>query len=100
MLEITRGRTALIWATNEADAHPELLPVLIEAGANVDAQDSKGATALLYASIHGHIDSARILIEAGADVNVRMGRTTALGFALEHEHADLVRLLLHSGAKR
>ena len=98
-----QGRTALIWATTGStgtDSHPELLPVLIQAGANVDTRDSKGATALVYASIHGHIESARILIETGADVNVRMGRTTALGFALEHQHGELVTLLLRSGGRR
>ena len=98
-----QGRTALIWATTGStgtDSHPELLPVLIHAGANVDTRDSKGATALVYAAIHGHLESARILIDAGADVNVRMGRTTALGFALEHGHGELVTLLLRSGGRR
>ena len=98
-----QGRTALMWATTGStgtDNHPELLPVLIQAGANVDTRDSKGATALVYAAIHGHLESARILIDAGADVNVRMGRTTALGFALEHGHGELVTLLLRSGGRR
>ena len=34
-----QGRTALMWATtgvSGADSHPELLPVLIQAGANVE----------------------------------------------------------------
>lgn len=98
-----QGRTALMWATTGAtgtDSHPELLPLLIEEGADLDTRDDKGGTALVYASIHGHIESARTLIDAGADVNVRMGRTTALGFALEHEHSELVKLLLRSGARR
>lgn len=98
-----QGRTALMWATTGAtgtDSHPELLPLLIEEGANLDTRDDKGGTALVYASIHGHDETARILIDAGADVNVRMGRTTALGFALEHGHSELVKLLLRSGAQR
>ena len=98
-----QGRTALMWATTGAtgtDSHPELLPLLIQAGANLDTRDNKDGTAVVYASIHGHLESAWILIEAGADVNVRKGRTTALGFALEHEHTEIVKLLLRSGGGR
>lgn len=95
-----QGNTALILATNDVEAHPDLLRPLIAAGADPDAENSQGGTALMYASIHGHSESVRILIEAGADVNVRMDRTTPLGVALDHGHSEVVRLLLRAGAER
>jgi hypothetical protein len=41
---------------------------------NVDMKDRKGATALHCAAVRGRPDSTRSLIEAGANVNVRLGK--------------------------
>ena len=43
---------------------------LIEAGADVNAVDKNGITALQRASSWGRSDVVKMLIEAGADVNV------------------------------
>ena len=45
--------------------------MLIEKGADVNAQDKKGGTALIKASEHGHTDLTELLINAGADVNAQ-----------------------------
>ena len=95
-----RGRTALIWATSGTSSQPAVVQLLVEEGADVDVVDASGGTALLHAAIHGHTESARILIDGGADVNVRMGGSTALGFALQHQHTELVTLLLRAGGRR
>ena len=51
-----------------------------------DSQD--GWTALIQASVNGHTDCARLLIEAGADKeakdNVRAGRVLSLRFMFMH----------------
>ena len=39
---------------------------LIEEGANVNAKDNDGATALMWASLKGHQEVSKLLIEAGA----------------------------------
>lgn len=39
---------------------------LIERGAQVDARDGQGRTALLIATHGNHVDTARVLIDAGA----------------------------------
>ena len=41
----------------------------IREGAAIDARDAQGRTALLVATHGNHVDAARALIEAGADVN-------------------------------
>lgn len=41
----------------------------LAAGGRVDAADETGATALVLAAYGNHVDAARVLVEAGADVN-------------------------------
>ena len=55
----------------------ECIPVLLEAGAAIDAADQDGITPLLSAIINGHYDSAVLLLERGANPNIadRTGRT-------------------------
>jgi len=55
----------------------ECIPVLLEAGAAINAADQDGITPLLSAIINGHYDSAVLLLEKGADPNIadRTGRT-------------------------
>lgn len=51
---------------------------LLEAGADVNARDRGGHTSLHWACWYGHTDIARLLLEHGADPNVReedYGRT-------------------------
>jgi ankyrin repeat protein len=72
--------------------------VLLRAGAQVDARDHYGATALHYAAAGGHLAVMRVLLERGADIDApgRFGRAP-LHAALPHPEA--VRLLLDSGAQ-
>jgi uncharacterized protein len=53
------------------------IPVLVEAGADVNAVDQDGISALLSAIINGHYDAAVLLVEKGANPNLadRTGRT-------------------------
>jgi ankyrin repeat protein len=55
----------------------ECVPVLLDAGAEINAADQDGITALLMAMINGHYDVAGVLLERGADPNIadRTGRT-------------------------
>jgi len=53
------------------------IPVLVEAGADINAVDQDGITPLLTAIINGHYDAAALLLEKGANSNIadRTGRT-------------------------
>ena len=119
--EPSRGQTALMWAV--ANRHPDVARVLLESDAAVDARttavrqlrgtgersttspqgttyfDAGGFTPLLFAARHGAVDSARVLLEAGADVNDRgADGNSALVLAAMSGHETLARYLLKRGA--
>lgn len=55
-----------------------------------------GQTALMLAVSHGRLDMVQLLLEAGADVNIRdEDGSTALMCAAEHGHMEIVKLLMH-----
>ena len=65
------GFTPLMHAASEGHAH--VLPLLIEAGAEVDAANDEGETALHIAASCGHEECVRILLRGGADPSLRGG---------------------------
>jgi ankyrin repeat protein len=68
---------------------------LLTEGADVDAQDSDGNTALMGASFWGYMEVVHTLLNARAKVNVRskLG-DTALIIVAEEGHTEFVRTLL------
>lgn len=70
---------------------------LIRKGAEVDLVDVKGQTALYVAVVNGHLESARILLEAGADPNgSRHHRSTPVYHASRVGRADILKALIRS----
>src|SRR5437762_9347618 len=69
------GLTPLEFAAREGCVN--CIPVLVEAGAEVNAVDPDGITPLLSAIINGHYDAAVLLLEKGTNPNLadRTGRT-------------------------
>ncbi len=54
---------------------------------------------VIEASLHGHLEVAKLLIAKGADVNTKNKYSeTALNFATEKGHKDIVELLMQNGA--
>ena len=93
------GATPLILAADHAgDASEGLMRMLIDAGANVDACDDKGRTALMAACCAGEPSLAeplaQLLLDEGADPNITAadGRT-ALDYAAAAGHDRLVEKL-------
>ncbi|KAH0541246.1 hypothetical protein FGG08_004251 [Glutinoglossum americanum] len=67
----------------------------------MNARDSEGRTALLWAAMMGHEPVADLLIEEGAELDSEdafLGRT-ALSWAAEKGHELIVKLLAKKGAK-
>ena len=59
------------------EGQTETVQALIAKGADVNAKEKNGWTALIRAAKKGHIDIVKALLEAGADVNAKdkMGGT-------------------------
>ncbi|HEX3147880.1 MAG TPA: ankyrin repeat domain-containing protein [Gemmataceae bacterium] len=91
----SRGQTLLHDAARVGEA--ELAAALIHAGANPDAKEWEGHPPL-YRALNGEV--ARVLLEAGATVDVASGPTrgTPLHQAARHGHASVAQALLDHGA--
>jgi ankyrin repeat protein len=80
-------------------ASPRVLDQLIRGGADLTYRDKNGLTALAWA-VHSY-ESAKVLIDAGADVNAKsnIGGTPLLTAAAYPGNAPLLRLMLERGAE-
>jgi len=66
---------------------------------DINSCDKDGDTALMWASMYGHIEVVKLLLEAGADVNAKtIDGDTALKWASDYGHTEIVKLLLEAGA--
>ncbi|MBQ6657477.1 MAG: ankyrin repeat domain-containing protein, partial [Ottowia sp.] len=79
----------------------KLIKLLLDAGANIDASDKDGRTALHYAtgsSLFPNTYAIKPLLEAGANINARdnEGRTPLLGFFCSDD--KIKQLLIEAGA--
>ena len=72
---LPEGETILMTAARTGQ--PELVQLLLDRGANLKAHEQwYGENALIWAVAENHADAARVLIDHGADVEVRSGSLT------------------------
>jgi hypothetical protein len=71
----------------------------LRTGANVNARDQHGQTALMLAAHRGHREMVETLVGAGADLNATAKyNLTALMLAIVAGHATIARFLARAGA--
>jgi ankyrin repeat protein len=78
--------------------------LLLDHGAQVNATDRFGRTAIWHCALGGNADIARLLIERGADVNAKpvsidgLAGETAIEKAAEAGETEALKVLVESGA--
>jgi ankyrin repeat protein len=92
-----RGITPLMYAAENGSI--EAMRLLIDRGADVNAQNAFGSTALMWSVAEPA--KVRLLLERGAQVNTlaRSGRTALIVAGFTNPSAEVVKLLLTKGAK-
>lgn len=79
----------------------EVVTLLLDNGAEIDAVDAQGLTALHWAAWQGQPEVARLLVGRGASVDlVSVAGNTALDRAITDGHQDVAEYLTSIGAKR
>jgi hypothetical protein len=82
-----------------AEGHLEMVKLLIAKGADVNAKNAFGRTALMFASKYGFLDIVKALLQARADPNIRPKEgPIAIIAAGDEGKAQVIRELLHNGA--
>ena len=72
---------------------------LLARGANINARNNKGWTALHMTAMFGRADIVKLLIDSGANINATDKRgNTALHWAGEFGHVEIVKALVIAGA--
>ena len=79
----------------------EILAGMVRHGLPANLCDHKGNSLLMFACYHEHLETARMLLEAGAEVDRRNDRgQTPLGGVAFKGYAEIAALLLQYGADR
>jgi ankyrin repeat protein len=81
------------------NGHTEVVTLLLDRGADINAINCDGSTPLHKAASNGHTEVVRLLLDKGADINApsRDG-STPLHYAASDGHTEVVTLLLDRGA--
>lgn len=82
-----------------ADDDPAAIRELLSKGADIEARDERGRTALLVATHGNKVDAAKGLIDAGADVNAKDDiHDSPYLYAGARGHIEILEMTLEHGA--
>ena len=90
--------SALTWACTLGNER--VVDLLLTQNTNVEHRTKDGCTALMFASLAGHVEVARMLLDHNAEINVESdsNKDSPLTFAYWKGHQDVVELLLERKA--
>jgi ankyrin repeat protein len=95
----SRGRAPLSLAAE--NGHDEMAKLLLDKGAEINAQGGEYGNALQAASYGGNEQVVKLLLDKGAEINTQGGEYgNALFTALVESQEGIARLLLEGGADR
>ena len=97
-MQVPVSPEALIAKTKDTK-NQDVAKMLVQAGADPNARQENGMTALMSAAFNGQHDVARALLEKGARVNDDAKGFTALSLAVERNDKAMAELLLKHGAQ-
>ncbi len=79
---------------------PDIITLLIDGAANVNAKDTSGRTPLIVATESAKLDWIKLLVSKGADVNAKDNRgQTPLSIAKRSRFNDVAEFLTQNGAE-
>jgi len=92
-------RTPLMYAAAFND-DPEVIRILAESNARVNARDKDGLSPLIIAVSNENTGAVEVLLELGANVNAIDGllEYSSLIWAIEKENIEIIEMLLEAGA--
>jgi len=99
LLAVTVAESAVADAAMRGEA--DRVRTLLRDGADVNAAQGDGMTALHWTALNGDLETTNVLLVAGATVEAltRVGRYTPLHLASSRGHASVVSRLLDAGSK-
>ena len=82
------------------NGHAPVVKTLVDAGADVNAQDITGSTALMFAASGPFTETVQLLLDSGAEINMvdNNEHFSALMWAAAEGQAEAVKLLLKNKA--
>jgi uncharacterized protein len=93
-----KGWNPLLYAAT--GGKDEVVVLLLNVGANVNARSDNGSTPLMMATRAGYSSTVKLLLDRGANPNLKNERgQTALMWAMDYGHTEIGTLLLERGAK-
>ena len=94
----TEDTLRTLLAITTIDGNLPMVNLLLEYHADLDDPDTYGWTPIGHAAFKGFVDICRVLVDAGANLDLLVSGKTALTEAARAGHHEIVQMLLAAGA--
>jgi ankyrin repeat protein len=96
----SRGNCCMPLYLAAGEGRLEVVRYLLDHGADVNAREKFGDTALSEAVFNGQLTAVKELLFRGAEVNAVSDGGTALDIAIARNHIEIAALLKHHGGQK